>query len=247
MTNDTDNLAPYAPAKSVLAVLRRFREAGGLPEPLIASALPAVGVPESMAPRTHAALRFLKLVDEGGNRTAAFERLKRATTDEYPEQLAEIVRAAYLAVFSIVNPAEHDDIALADAFRQYEPSAQRTKMIRLFRALCEEAGIISPARKRTVSTAPRSVVPRKSPEQAHDEAELKQFARAEAAALAPAYDNTLIAALVQQLPRDARWTAERREKWLQAMASTIDLLFSVTATEPHRGEAPEREPAGVDA
>ena len=108
--------APYAPAKAVLGVVERFRDRG-LPEPLTTGALEQVGVPASMAPRTMQALRFLGLVDEGGNRLEGFEQLRRAKTDEYPGVLAEMVRAAYLPVFTIVDPATDSDTAIADAFR----------------------------------------------------------------------------------------------------------------------------------
>ncbi|MBA2275802.1 MAG: DUF5343 domain-containing protein [Chloroflexi bacterium] len=88
------------------------------------------------------ALRFLGLVDEGGNRLEGFEQLRRANTDEYPGVLAEVVRAAYLPVFTIVDPATDSDTAIADAFRGYEPAAQREKMISIFRGLCVRAGLI---------------------------------------------------------------------------------------------------------
>src|SRR5437660_1056747 len=114
---EDSNFAPYAPKKAVLSVVRRYRDTG-LTEPLTFTGLESVGIPASTTSRTLQTLRFLGLVDEGGNLTEAAKRLKRATTAEYPDVLAEIVRAAYLNVFTIVDPAKHDDIAIADAFRQ---------------------------------------------------------------------------------------------------------------------------------
>lgn len=220
--------APYAPYKAVHDVITRYREAG-LPDPLTPANLESVGVAAGMTARTLRALRFLGLVDEEGGRLEPFQRLKRATTDEYPGQLAEIVRAAYVPVFAIVDPAIHGDTAIDDAFRRFEPSAQRGKMIALFRNLCEEAGIIKggtnarqPVRRASDAQKAKpspSVTPKRQsePEQQQDKEE----------DLAPDY--RLISAVIQRLPRDGKWTPEKRDRWLQALTSAIDLLIEVEA------------------
>jgi hypothetical protein len=148
------NFAPYAPTRAAMDTITRFRDRG-LPSPLNAKALETVGVAATMAPRTLQALRFLGLLDDDDNPTELFQRLKRASTDEYQGQLAEVVRAAYIQVFAIVDPATDGDIAIADAFRAFEPSKQREKMISLFRGLCAEAGIIEQARQRSTARRPR--------------------------------------------------------------------------------------------
>ena len=74
------NFAPYAPAKAVLGVIQKYRDRG-LPAPLTPGVLEQVGVPASMAARTLQALRFLGLIDEGGNRLPSFDNLQRAKTD----------------------------------------------------------------------------------------------------------------------------------------------------------------------
>ena len=185
----------------------------------------------TMTSRTHQALRFLGLVDEGGNRLPAFERLKRAETREYPEQLAEIVREAYLPVFTIVDLSQPDDIKITDAFRRYEPSKQRDKMIALFRGLCEEAAILPRAKKRETPAATRGAEtarrrptpPVKVPPSPPDDG---------AAARGP--DLSLVSAVVMQLPRDRKWTTDQREKWINALVATIDLLFEIDEEESGR-------------
>jgi hypothetical protein len=222
--------APYAPYKSVHDVIVRYRERG-LPDPLTPAALGLVGVADGMTARTLRALRFLGLIDEAGARQAPLERLKQATTSEYPEQLAEIVRAAYLPVFTIVNPAEDSDTAIADAFRRFEPSAQRGKMIALFRSLCEEAQIITqtaprsrPASRRATPDAAsqrsKQVVVQKRP----DPPSLPDHKDDETATP----DYRLISAVIQQLPRSGKWTRERRDRWLLTLTSAVDLLFEQT-------------------
>jgi hypothetical protein len=151
-----DNFAPYAPTKAVVTVLDRFRERG-LPDPLTIANLEQIGIQASNAPRTLQALRFLGLVDEGGNRLPAFNGLRQAKTEEYPGQLAEIIRSAYLPIFTIVDPATDSDIAISDAFRGYEPASTREKMVSLFMGLCRAAGIVTERPARRPGTAPRRV------------------------------------------------------------------------------------------
>ena len=149
------DFAPYAPTRAAVETITRFRDRG-LPAPLTPQVLETIGVAQTMAPRTLQALRFLGLLDDDDNPTELFQRIKRASTDEYKGQLAEVIRSAYIRVFSIVDPAADGDIAIADAFRAFEPSKQRVKMISLFRGLCTEAGIIEQTRQRSTTRRPRA-------------------------------------------------------------------------------------------
>jgi hypothetical protein len=234
--------APYAPAKAVLGVIDRFRDRG-LPDPLTPGTLEQVGVPMSMAPRTLQALRFLGLVDEGGNRLDGFEQLRRAKTDEYPAALAEIVRAAYLPVFTIVDPATDADTTIADAFRGYEPGAQRGKMISLFRGLCIRAGLIQPttrpkggAPKKPVGGAlgpkPKPSATRTTPDQTVSD----RVADPRPEEATGGIDIRLITAIIQQLPRERRWSAGRRERWIAALTTALDLLIEVNDDERSGGQ-----------
>ena len=137
-----DNFAPYAAPNNLTDVIRRFRDRG-LPDPLNTAVLESVGIPPSMTAFTLRALVFLGLMDESGNITTAFNQLRKATVDEYPPALAEIVRMAYVHVFTVANPAADDEVKISDAFRIYEPASQRQKMVRLFMGLCAEAGIVA--------------------------------------------------------------------------------------------------------
>ena len=103
-TEPQENYAPYAPAATVVNVIRRNREGSTVPDPVTTDSIRLLGVPNTMTSRTIRALKFLGLVDESGTHTEAFGRLRRASTQEYPEQLAEIIRASYLRVFTLVDP-----------------------------------------------------------------------------------------------------------------------------------------------
>jgi hypothetical protein len=136
-----------------MTVLHRLRERG-LPQPVTRETLTLLGVPDGNAPRTLQALKLLRLVAEDGALEPAAERLRKATTDEYPQLLAEIVQEAYAPVFGLIDPETATEVRISDAFRQYEPQAQRDRMVNLFMALAQEAGLMS--------MRSRSVQPRES-------------------------------------------------------------------------------------
>lgn len=157
--------APYAPASQVLKAIGHYRDKGA--QQFSKELLMRLGMPGAYANRTLSALKLLDLVDEEGTPTAAFTELQRAGESEYRPRLEQVVRTAYSEVFQVADPATDSAQAIEDAFRFYEPRAQREKMVTLFLALCEEAGIIGPdkaprkrlragrpeaARKRTTDT-----------------------------------------------------------------------------------------------
>ena len=230
--------APYASGKAIVSVIRRYRDRD-LPDPITQEGLEQIGVSPSMTGVTIVALKFLGLVDDGGYRMEAFERLKRATTDEYPAQLGEMIRKAYLPVFTVVDPAQDGDIAVADAFRRYEPSAQRDKMVRLFTALCAEAGITEPKQRRKSATlaAPKRPGPREARTRTREDVPRREAARPSEDGVddSPTTDYRLISAIIQQLPRDGKWSKERRERWVEAMKSAVDLLIEIDASDAVEG------------
>lgn len=214
----------------------------GLPDPLTTGALERIGVTASMGPRSLQTLRFLGLIDEGGNRLDAFEQLRRAKTEEFAATFAEIIRAAYLPVFTIVDPGTDSDTAIADAFRGYEPAAQRDKMITLFRGLCVRAEIIAAgskasggAPKKAVggNATPRpKVAPKKPAAKDAGSAAAERAGDVRQAEDSAGVDIRLITAIIQQLPRERRWSQGRRERWLAAITSAVDLLIEVGDDAP---------------
>lgn len=229
--------APYAPVNHVLNLIRRLHERG-LPDPLTLRDMGRLGVPEGNAPRTLAAIRFLGLIDETGNLTPAADRLQRATSTEYPQALAEILRAAYAPVFAVADPARDSEIAINDAFRHYEPRAQRPRMVIVFQGLCQEAGLVEggppPARTRarraeSEGTPITRRPPTTPPARPNQQPESGSPPPAQPPSPPPdGADYRLLSALIQQLPKEAKWSKSRRDRWVQAMTAGVDLLIEVT-------------------
>jgi Family of unknown function (DUF5343) len=136
--------APYAPIAHVLRAIEYYREKA--PASLSKELLVRLGFPEAYANRTLRALRLFDLIDEDGTPTPAFKELRLAGTDEFQQRLEQVVRTAYAEVFEVVDPASDSDTAIRDAFRYYDPAAQRDKMAVLFMGMCEAAGIIDSER-----------------------------------------------------------------------------------------------------
>lgn len=132
--------APYAPVSHVLRAIELYREKA--PAAFSKDLLMRLGYQDAYALRTMKALRLLDLIDDDGAPTDAFKELRRATTEEYVPRLEQVVRTAYAEVFEVVDPAADPNTSVHDAFRFYNPAAQRDKMVILFMGLCEAAGII---------------------------------------------------------------------------------------------------------
>jgi hypothetical protein len=231
VTDSSTQSAPYAPVDNVLKVVRRFRERG-LPAQLSAQELERLGIPAGNAPRTLVSLKFLGLVEEDGQRTQVFDRLGKASTDEYPQMFAEILRSAYAPVFTIVDPSKDGDIAIHDAFRQYSPEAQRSRMVTLFLGLCREAGIVAggpPTRRSKVRTA----IPNKTRNVVRKREENKGTGGESDETPPPPFstDYRVLSALIQQLPKDGKWTASKREKWLGLVTAAVDYQIDIMEDE----------------
>lgn len=240
-------IAPYAPLSNVLTVIRRLRDRG-LPETLSPSELTRIGIPEGNAARTLQALRLIGLVDEEGGRTSTFDRLGRASTTDYPGVLAEIVKAAYDSVLTIIDPETATDLELHDAFRNFEPRAQRDRMVALFVGLCREAALrpggpvertVRRPRPTTLSRTgnrvvgiPRTVPTERKPDPTDGLVPFDLVAdESPGEGVATRPDYRLLLAMIQQLPKDGKWTQARRDRWLNAMGVNVDLIVEIVPNE----------------
>lgn len=142
-----DGTAPYAPTKTVVTVLERHRQVG-LPT-ITVETLQRIGITGSLAPRTVQALKLLDLIDDSGKPTEQFEVLRKAPSDAVGTELAALLREVYRPVFEVVDATTATVPQIEDAFRQFTPPGQRSRMVTLFTGLMAYAGMIqTPAKQK---------------------------------------------------------------------------------------------------
>ncbi|MFL6146661.1 MAG: DUF5343 domain-containing protein, partial [Pseudonocardiaceae bacterium] len=130
--------AGYAPGKTVIGLIERFRNVG-LPSPLTIKSIQRVNVSESLASRTVKTFQILGLIDQQGMPTQQFEKLRRASTAEFKPELIALLKSVYADVFEVVEPAGATLAEIQDAFRPFTPPGQRIRMVSLFLNLLEYA------------------------------------------------------------------------------------------------------------
>ncbi len=245
MNMELERTGPYAPYANVLTIIRHARERD-LKEPVTSQLITTIGIPEGNATRTMQALRFLKLLDEEGYLTDNFKALSNAPSDEYPGLLAQILKDAYGVVFMALSPATATDQQYVNAFRFYQPKAQRSRMIILFKGLCREAGLIPGGAPETL-TRPRVTTNKSGKSSVSANGARKTQSEPKDAPFQPeAYhvstqtvsqpvtpttstqEYVIMLGMLNKLPfTKKRWTQAQRGKWLKAVAATVDLLFEL--------------------
>jgi hypothetical protein len=226
MAVTADKPAPYTPPKAIVDIIDRYRHRG-LPKPLNAEVLTRAGVPESVIPRTLQALPVLGLVDDEGNPTPTLEGLRLAPESEFKSKMEEWVKGAYADVFAFVDPTKDDEIAIRDAFRNYQPVGQQARMVTLFVGLCNAAGLIrskdgagaAPSR----STRPRSTPSTSAaPKRAVSKPPKPPVPDTGGAFPAP------VAGMLTKLPPDGQgWTKAARDRFMTAFGAVIDFTYPI--------------------
>lgn len=229
-----DKPGPYAPAKVIIGVVDRYRERG-LPSPVDIGVLTRAGVPESLAPRTIQALQHLDLLTPELQPTDVLERLRRAPEAEYKQRFREWLEGAYADALQFVDPATATETQVRDAFRNYKPYGQHTRIVSLFIGLFTEAGVmpLRQAAPRAASTAtprPRRLAHRTPSKAREDKKSLIGGAHSQMLGLPPA-----LAGLLQSLPANGQsWTQDARDKFYKTFGAVLDFCFTI-------GEQPDNE------
>lgn len=228
--------APYTSGVAVTTVLRRYRDKG-LSLPITTDVLIRAGVTESLVKRTLQAMQLLDLIDEAGQPTPIFQKMRTVPEVDYKACLQEWLKSAYSEVFQYVDPMEDDASRVRDAFRTYVPHGQQDRMVSLFLALCAEAGL-APEQNRAEakprarkSATPRAAVSRSAlggdtgnSSPAHSPAGRQRQVH---------FSNTLppaLAGLIQSIPAAERgWTKVERDRFYDTFGTVLDFAIPIRA------------------
>jgi len=224
---------PYAPAATLLGIVERYRNKG-LPTPVDPDVLARASVSDSLIPRTLHSLRALDLIDEQGVPTEVLESIRLAPEASYKAALAKWLEATYADVLQFVDPATADESKLRDAFRNYQPQGQQSRMITLFSGLFRAAGIGpektgAAPRKRTMglTTAPR--LPRKSPEPRKGDGNGRRVGGGGGGIAAPGLPPAIAGVLVSLPDPSMGWIKADRDKFLVAFTAVLDFAIPTVA------------------
>lgn len=232
----SENFAPYTSIGNMLVLLGRIRK-GWTPSSIDGGEMARAGITSGNANRTITTLQFLGLIDEDNNTTSTWKAIATSTTNDYPKVLEGVLRNAYSFIFEIhPNPAEATDVDIANAFAKSEPLNQRTRMVSLFRGLCQEAGLIAGdplTRDRKTNTKQSGSKNTKNNSSEDFNPKIQKTFIAP-----PVVDSSLrwyndLQTLMGRLPNpdNPRWTKTERDRWLTALQSMLDLLIKIDNKE----------------
>lgn len=142
--------APYAPSSAIMRVITAKRRDKTLTR-FGYEELSALGIRESLVARTLQALRILELVDDDGEATEVFEGLATHSRADFSSRLGALLRRVYAPVFNVIDPTRTTQDELAEAFKQFGPPSQRSRMVTLFIHLLREARMTPSAKPRALT------------------------------------------------------------------------------------------------
>jgi hypothetical protein len=231
VTLQANGPAPYTTAAAAIAAIEAFRERGF--SPITAETLTRAGVPESIAGRTLNSLKQLGLVDAEGAASEQFKELRLARGDEeYQARLQSWLRGVYEEVLQYTDPSSDSPDRVAEAFRSYEPAGQRKAMAALLIGLWKLSGLPVAGDNGTQRTRPPA---KRRPSAARPPSGRSSKLRVDENVDTDLGDQTGLdpglVGLLRLIPRgkDASWTADRREAFLNAFRAVLD--FSVPVVE----------------
>jgi Family of unknown function (DUF5343) len=187
-------------------------------------------VSESLVPRTLQALQLLDLIDDSGQPTLTFQKMRSVPEVEYKNTLAEWVKSVYEEVFMFVDPAIHDVTTVRDAFRSYTPHGQQDRMVSLFLALCVEAGLGPEGKKsepRPVSRKPTVKIQHRNKSGIKDPNVGNKGGAADPGLNFGSFPPAL-AGLLQSIPSQGKgWTQQNRDKFMSTFGTVLDFVVPI--------------------
>ncbi len=216
--------APYASPKTMIDVIDAYRDRG-LQTPFTKDVLARAGVSEGLIARTLQAFKLFDLLDDEGNPTDRFNKLRLVTTEDFPSRLAEVIQDVYAPIFAFADPGKDDPKRVHDAFRAYKPQGQRMRMVTLFYGLCEAAKIVdvNPLRTRDTSKAAKTPKGRKPKQHFISTKKRDQQDSAHLTGHVPGP----IAALMNELPKNGSWTVDEKNRFTDTFEALLNFSFKI--------------------
>ncbi len=231
----SENFAPYTSIGNMLILLEKIRK-GWTPNQVDKGEMEHVGITAGNASRTISALEYLALINEDGKPTETWKAIATSTTNDYPKVLEGILRNAYPSIFELhPTPADATDIEIGNAFAKSEPLNQRARMVSLFRGLCQEAGLIAgdplTRERKPVSSLSNKKASEKTNTDNSVNTEIAKSRFSPPDKINPSlkwYNDleTLLSRLPD--PDNPKWTQAKKDSWLTALQSMLDLLIETT-------------------
>lgn len=236
MAVTADKPAPYAPPSAIIQIIERYRDRG-LPSPVNAEVLARSGISESLIPRTIQALMTFDLIGDDGKPTDTFESIRKAPNQGYQQSLEDWLTHTYADIFAFTNASTDDEDAIRDAFRNYRPFGQQSRMVTLFTGLCVAAGMRDEGQPKA-SKRPRKVSPR-----------LGKRKPVEKPRMNPAGGGpdvpAALSGLLASMPNEGQgWTQEDRDKFVNTFKAVLDFCFPIIEKTASGQEEDEQEEAG---
>jgi hypothetical protein len=178
---------------------------------------------------------LLDLIDDDGNPTTELVGLREAPSSEFQLRLADVVKGAYVDVFSFADPAVDDAERVEDAFRGYQPHGQRGRMVTLFMGLCEAAGIVEGRTRTPRITKPSMTVQTRTHAARPKQPTTPRSTVPHSSRRGPAALPDAILSLLADLPSKAEgWTNDERLRYLDAFRAVVDIYYPVVSEEDRR-------------
>jgi len=219
-----DQPAPYAPSSAIIELVERHRNKG-LPTPVDADVLARAGISGSLIPRTLQAMQTLDLIDADGKPSQVLEGIRLAPEAEYLPRLGEWLAGAYGDALQFVDPATDDETRIRDAFRNYKPVGQQSRMVTLFIGLFKAAGI-TPIKAAVGSTRPKLAPVRTRTRPINKSSVQPPPPKTNGAV---SFDGSLppaLSGLLASLPTHGQgWTKAEREAFMTTFGVVLDFCF----------------------
>jgi len=226
MAVTTNTSGPYTAPAAVIQILNRYRERG-LATPITLDVLLRAGISTALAPRTLQSLVVLDLIDDKGQPSQVFQKMREVPEADYKKVMAEWLKGAYAEVFSFVDPAVDDAVRIRDAFRSYQPHGQIDRMVTLFMGLCTEAGITPEGKKSEPRPTARRAAARPAQQQQPRSRTPAPAGSSGSNVNQPGLPPALSGILQMIPPGDTGWTKDVRDKFMTTFGAVLDFVVPI--------------------